>query len=202
MKHSIKISLLALVALFAFNTVAEAQFGLLGGVAGALSNKKKKGKDVALADGQTVKTSLTPIGKTEVLSWVDMEDETAEAGIFKAMQKKQNKYNNDSDSRLKVTDEFKGEIVKIGILQETWSYTRDNWGDIKSRYVPFFVILKNKLGYYITNKFSATQAYNGSTYDAFTIDPIMGGTADANKYRRVIIDWTEEDTAKYQMKTD
>lgn len=202
MKHSIKISLLALVALFAFNTVAEAQFGLLGGVAGALSNKKKKGKDVALADGQTVKTSLTPIGKTEVLSWVDMEDETAEAGIFKAMQKKQNKYNNDSDSRLKVTDEFKGEIVKIGILQETWSYTRDNWGDIKSRYVPFFVILKNKLGYYITNKFSATQAYNGSTYDAFTIDPIMGGTADANKYRRVIIDWTEEDTAKYQMKTE
>lgn len=202
MKHSIKISLLALVALFAFNTVAEAQFGLLGGVAGALSNKKKKGKDVALADGQTVKTSLTPIGKTEVLSWVDMEDETAEAGIFKAMQKKQNKYNNDSDSRLKVTDEFKGEIVKIGILQETWSYTRDNWGDIKSRYVPFFVILKNKLGYYITNKFSATQVYNGSTYDAFTIDPIMGGTADANKYRRVIIDWTEEDTAKYQMKTE
>ena len=202
MKHSIKISLLALVALFAFNTVAEAQFGLIGGVAGALSNKKKKGKEVALADGQTIKTTLTPIGKSEVLSWPDMEDETAYAGIFKAMQKKQNKYNNDSDNRRKVGDEFKGEVVMIGVLQETWSYSRDNWGEIKNRSVPFFIVLKNKLGYYITDKFWATQAYNGSTYDAFTIDPIMGGTADANKYCRVIIDWTEEDTAKYQMKTE
>ena len=26
--------------------------------------------------------------------------------------------------------------------------------------------------------------------------------SDANKYRRVIIDWLEEDTAKYQMKTE
>ena len=103
---------------------------------------------------------------------------------------------------MKVGDEWKGEIVKIGILQETWSYSRDNWGDIKSRSVPFFTILKNKLGYYVTDKFWATQAYNGSTYDAFTIDPIMSGTADANKYRRVIIDWLEEDTAKYQMKTE
>ena len=54
----------------------------------------------------------------------------------------------------------------------------------------------------VTDKVWATQAYNGSTYDAFTIDPIMSGTADANKYRRVIIDWLEEDTAKYQMKTE
>ena len=202
MKHSIKISLLALVALFAFNTVAEAQFGLLGGMAGALSNKKKKGKEVALANGEKIKTTLTPIGKTEVLSWEDMEDEAAQAGIFKAMQKKQNKYNNDTDSRLKVGDESKGEIVKIGITSETWTYSRDNWGDIKSRSLPFFIILKNKLGYYVTNKFWATQAYNGSTYDAFTIDPIMSGTAEANTYRRVIIDWLDEDTAKYQMKVE
>lgn len=202
MKHSIKISLMALVALFAFNTVAEAQFGLIGGVAGALSNKKKKGKEVALANGEKIKTTLTPIGKSEVLSWDDMEDEAAEAGILKAMQKKQNKYNNDSDTRLKVGDESKGEIVKIGILAETWGYSRDNWGDIKNRYVPFYIILKNKLGYYVTDKFFATQAYNGSSYDAFTIDPIMGGTADANKYRRVIIDWLEEDTAKYQKKAE
>lgn len=202
MKHSVKISLLALVALFAFNTVAEAQFGLLGGMAGALSNKKKKGKEVALANGEKIKTTLTPIGKTEVLSWEDMEDEAAQAGIFKAMQKKQNKYNNDTDSRLKVGDESKGEIVKIGITSETWTYSRDNWGDIKSRSLPFFIILKNKLGYYVTNKFWATQAYNGSTYDAFTIDPIMSGTAEANTYRRVIIDWLDEDTAKYQMKVE
>lgn len=202
MKQTLKIFTVATIAMFAFTTVSHAQFGLIGGVAGALSKGKKKGKEVKLASGQEIKTTLTPIGKTEVLSWADMEDETAEAGIFKAMQKKQNKYNNDTDSRLKVGDEWKGEIVKIGILQETWSYSRDNWGDIKSRSVPFFTILKNKLGYYVTDKFWATQAYNGSTYDAFTIDPIMSGTADANKYRRVIIDWLEEDTAKYQMKTE
>ena len=193
---------MAIVAMFAFSTVANAQFGLIGGVAGALSSKKKKAKEVGLANGEKIKTTLTPIGKSEVLAWEDMEDETAQAGIFKAMQKKQNKYNNDADSRLKVGDEWKGEIVKIGILAETWSYSRDNWGDIKSRSVPFFTILKNKLGYYVTDKFWATQAYNGSTYDAFTIDPIMGGTADANKYRRVIIDWLEEDTTKYQMKAE
>jgi len=202
MKQTFKIFTVAIIALFAFNTVAEAQFGLIGGVAGALANKKKKSKDVGLADGKTANTNLTPIGKTEVLSWVDMDDDDVNVKIFKAMQKKQNKYNNDSDTRLKRSDEYKGEVVMIGVLQETWGYTRDNWGEIKNRYVPIFIILKNKLGYYVTDKFFATQAYNGSGYDAFTIDPIMGGTADANKYRRVIIDWTEDDTAKYQMKAE
>jgi hypothetical protein len=97
-----------------------------------------------------------------------------------------------------VHDRKKGDIIMIGVLQETWSYSRDNWGEIKSRSVPFFTILKNKLGYYVTDKFWATQVYNGSGYDAFTIDPIMSGTADAAKYRRVLIDWTDDDTTKYR----
>ena len=86
MKQTLKIFTVATIAMFAFTTVSHAQFGLIGGVAGALSKGKKKGKEVKLASGQEIKTTLTPIGKTEVLSWADMEDETAEAGIFKAMQ--------------------------------------------------------------------------------------------------------------------
>ena len=198
MKHSFKISLMALVAMFAFSTVSHAQLGLLGGVKNALSSKKKKDKEVQLVNGEAVKTSLTPIGKQEVLSWIDMDSEETNTQIVKAMRKKQNKYNNDSDSRLKVGDEWKGDIIMIGVLQETWSYSRDNWGEIKSRSVPFFTILKNKLGYYVTDKFWATQVYNGSGYDAFTIDPIMSGTADAAKYRRILIDWTDDDTTKYR----
>ena len=35
------------------------------------------------------------IGKTEVMSWIGMDDDEATLNVFKAMVKKQNKYNND-----------------------------------------------------------------------------------------------------------
>ena len=48
MKHSIKITLVAILAMFTFNTVANAQFGLLKGAANAIaSNKKSKQKEKA-----------------------------------------------------------------------------------------------------------------------------------------------------------
>ena len=197
MKQIFKVFVLAIFATFTFNSVANAQFGLVKGVAGAMTAGKSKSKEVKLANGKTVSTKRVPIGKTEVMSWIGMDDDETTTNVFKAMVKKQNKYNNDTDARRKVSDENKGEILMVGLLAEDWTYSRTNLGDITSRSIPFFYVMKNKDGNFVTDKFWATQKFNGVSYDAFTVDPIMSGTADANKYWRIIVDWTDEDTAKY-----
>lgn len=197
MKQTLKVFVLAIFATFTFNSIANAQFGLIKGVAGAVTSGKSKGKEVKLANGKSVSTKRAPIGKTEVMSWIGMDDDEATLNVFKAMVKKQNKYNSDTDARMKVSDENKGEILMVGLLAEDWSYSRTNLGDIKSRSIPFFYVMKNKAGNFVTEKFWATQKFNGASYDAFTIEPVMSGTADSNKYWRIIVDWTDEDTAKY-----
>jgi hypothetical protein len=46
MKHSLKISLMALVAMFAFNTVADAQFGALKKLAKSAGGKSQALKEI------------------------------------------------------------------------------------------------------------------------------------------------------------
>nr|MCR4700373.1 hypothetical protein [Bacteroidaceae bacterium] len=101
MKQTLKVFVLAIFATFTFNSVANAQFGLIKGVAGAVTSGKSKGKEVKLANGKSVSTKRAPIGKTEVMSWIGMDDDEATLNVFKAMVKKQNKYNNDTDARMK-----------------------------------------------------------------------------------------------------
>lgn len=50
MRHSIKISVMALVAMFAFSTIADAQFGMLKSLGKDLGIGKKKAKISAYDD--------------------------------------------------------------------------------------------------------------------------------------------------------
>lgn len=197
MKQSIKISVMALVAMFAFSTVADAQFGLGGLVKSAKKALKKEKKTIEetekRAESAPKKTSK---GTCEVRNWetgemmtiekpyASMEVKTAEEILgweknFRDKEGKQQiveyvldteKFENKTRKATNLDKDRK--LVQVIFRSDDWQLYYDAWGDVNGRSMWICKIfeLTNKATKWETIELK--QNYGGGKYSDFS--NIMG----------------------------
>ena len=216
MKRTIKVSMMALVAMFAFSTVANAQFGgLLKGASKAVGSglikgkKKTKSENVEVMNwkaGQmvTVENPFNAEAKPWKSEWIYDKEKNFQD---KEMKKKlvelyldDEKFNNRKRAADDITKDRK--IVEILFVDDSWKFNRDNLGDILSRYLNFLVVSELTNGFTIVDECYVVNKYTGGgNYDTnfkFSLDVMAYtnfGTYIKYDKRYLVTDWQHKDDA-------
>ena len=181
MKHSIRITFMAILAMFIFNTVANAQFGLLkNAVKDVIPAKKKTVQVIAydennpLKKNETMLTFILPGTDKKVMAIVPAsytvksyeafegqawEDKKFMARVKAAIEKK---YPTPDNAR---KGQLKAKLAEIGTRDDAWQYTRNSLGRILDRYFRVYAVYEFEDGEVYLTEFYAVQNYNGSGYD-------------------------------------
>ena len=216
MKRTMKVSVMALVAMFAFSTAADAQFGgLLKGASKAVGSGLIKGKKKTKAEnveamnwkaGQvvTVQNPFSPEAKPWKSEWIFDKEMNFQD---KEMKKKlvelyldDEKFNNRKRAADDILKDRK--IVEILFVDDSWKFNRDNLGDILSRYLNFLVVSELTNGFTIVDECYVVNKYTGGgTYDTnykFSLDVMAYtnfGTYIKYDKRYLVTDWQHKDDA-------
>ena len=194
MKQSIKTTVMAIVAMFAFSTAADAQFGMLKSLGKDLGVGKKKAKISAYdpnakkLKNPMARTYFTMPGTGEKMQLdrsasCDRNAEVEWEWFQKAMvsqwkdeemikKAEANLYEergNWSTYELLGVNKPKGTKWKVGYIgadKSTWSYARDKWGEIVGRYVSLSLVIEISDGENIYCQMQAFEPYaGGGNYD-------------------------------------
>lgn len=218
MKHSIKISVMALVAMFAVSTTADAQFGLLKSIGKDLGIKGKKkvkdpktGETIKIKEDEFVvrnwKTGEDEIVKNpfpEARPWSNLL-ETEKNFQDKAMKKKiierlldEEKFNN----RKRKSDDIMKDrkVVYVLFRNDEWTNQRNDYGSLTNRYLVCDVISELTNGMtideytYVNNKYSGGGDWSENF--VFVVQQNAATmTTSAYKEVHLVTDWEHKEDA-------
>ena len=194
MRHSIKISVMTLIAMFAFSTVADAQFGMLKSLGKDLGIGKKKAKisaydeNAQMPKNPMARTIFTDPNTGEKMmldrsascdrnaevSWEWFQKAMLDSWKDEELSKKaaasfSEKYGNWKPYEFLGINKPKDTKMKIGYIgaaKSSWTYVRDKWGEVVGRVVDLNVVMEFSDG---ENVYINMQAYQpnigGGNYD-------------------------------------
>ena len=165
---------MAIAAMFAFTTAANAQFGLLKkAVKDVIPEKKKSVQVIAydenykLGKKETMLTftlmAIVPASYT-VKSYEAFEGQAWDDKDFMARAKAaiEKKYPTPDNAR---KGQLKAKLAEIGTRDDHWRYSRNSLGVILDRYIHVYAVYEFEDGEVYLTEFYAVQNYNGSDYD-------------------------------------
>ena len=172
MKQSIKISVMAIAAMFAFTTVANAQFGLLKKAVKEVFPEKKKSVQTGQERNHAHLTlpgtdkkvmAIVPASYT-VKSYEAFEGQAWEDKDFMARAKAaiEKKYPTPDNAR---KGQLKAKLAEIGTRDDHWRYSRNSLGVILDRYIHVYAVYEFEDGEVYLTEFYAVQNNNGAGYD-------------------------------------
>ncbi len=188
---------MALVAMFAFSTMASAQFGL-----GGLMKKKKKAVECEVVTWKTGdKVTLTnpfsedPKTMQQLYSWEENFSDKAMKAKIQELFMDDEAFNNKKRAAGEVAKDRK--IFEILYSYNDWRIVRDDYDVPRYRYINFYVISGLQNGLVVAEEYVATNKYQGGgTYaDTMTFElynPVtrsISGTATQHPHRWLITDW-------------
>jgi hypothetical protein len=181
MRQSVKISVMAIAAMFAFTTAANAQFGLLKkAVKDVIPEKKKTVQVIAydenykLGKKETMLTFTLPGTDKKVMaivpasytvkSYEAFEGQAWDDKDFMARAKAaiEKKYPTPDNAR---KGQLKAKLAEIGTRDDHWRYSRNSLGVILDRYIHVYAVYEFEDGEVYLTEFYAVQNYNGAGYD-------------------------------------
>lgn len=189
MKHAIKISLMAVVAVFAFSTMSYAQFGFLKKAVGG----SEKGKEYELMNwktGQMMKYknifNRKPMTAAELKSENrNFQDEKAKNEIWRQFQTYEQALEKDLDSDdLRVNRK----IVAILYCMSDWSVTRNELGIPKDRFQRCYIISELRRGITLAERYDVIETYeSGKGYSGTFYFDLVKYNGDPMRY--LVLDW-------------
>lgn len=191
MKQSIKTTLMAIVALFAFSTVADAQFGLLKAAKKVVGKKKDpsqayydqlaKEKEAKEAKENEAKAKMWPVNNWITGTVVEVSNlwyENNPLSKKTILDEEQNW--RDKAMKKNIIEQFLDDekfnnkkreagslmkdrkVVAILFMDADWKIDRDKWDAITGRYAGINVVSELALGFTIVEEYNVSSKYQGA----------------------------------------